>query len=375
MNILYVITRSEPGGAQTHLLDLLCAFGQRVQVELATGEEGFLVEAAREQDIPVHHIPTLIQPLSPTKDAAAVAALARLLKRVRPDLVHLHSSKAGVVGRLAARVAGVPSVFTAHGWAFTEGVSGTRARVALASERTVTPLGQRVIAVSDYDRLLARRHAVGREDQIVTVHNGIADAPSVGMAPPHPVLRVVMVARFSSQKDHATLLGAVARVPNLHLSLIGDGELLPQARTLAERLGIARRVDFLGTRSDVPQVLAGHHVFTLISHYEGFPISILEAMRAGLPVVASDVGGVREAVVDGVNGCLIPRGDVAALAAALEALADDPEKRTRMGAAGRRRFLNHFTLQGMIDKTWAVYEEVLAQAPRRPLERENLLRS
>lgn len=364
--ILYVITVAEHGGAQTHVYTLLSHMREHAWVGLVTSSEGWLTQEARALGVPVFLVPTLVKPLSPAKDMQALMTLTRLFRDLQPNLVHLHSSKAGLLGRVAARVAKVATVFTAHGWAFTEGVSSHRRRLAVLSERLVARLASRIISVSDYDTALARQFGVGREHQLVTIHNGINDVSRLKVAGEgqnellgNIAMRVLMVARFSLQKDHSTLLQAVAKVPNIQLSLIGDGELLPEAQVLARRLGITNRVEFLGARSDVHRVLAQHDVFALISNYEGFPISILEAMRLGLPVVASDVGGVREAVVNGETGLLVSRGEINALADALIKLSADPISRAQMGQAGRRRFKTLFTLEIMLEKTMQVYEEAM----------------
>lgn len=366
MKLLYVITLAEHGGAQAHVRTLLAQTRNQAETALITSSEGWLTQEAQALGVPVYLVPELVQPLSPMQDFRAVLALRRLLRHLRPDLVHLHSSKAGLVGRVAARWAGVPAVFTAHGWAFTEGVAARRRQFALWSERLAAPLAARIISVSAYDTALASRSRVGKPGKVVTVHNGIPDRP-VWIRPDRGgPCRVVMTARFGAQKDHPALLRAVAQVPHIHLTLIGDGELLPAARALAARLGVQDRVAFLGRRSDVPELLRQADVFALISHYEGFPISILEAMRAGLPVIASDVGGVREAVQDGVNGLLVPRGDTAALVSALQALSSDEALRRAMGAASRERFVGEFSEESMMNAVWGVYLEVLLRAERGP---------
>lgn len=366
MKLLYVITLAEHGGAQAHVRTLLAAARERAEVALATSSEGWLTQEARSMGVPVFLVPELVQPLSPTKDVRAVLTLCRLFRRLGPDVVHLHSSKAGLLGRVAARLAGVQAVFTAHGWAFTEGASANRRRLAIWLERLAAPLAARIIAVSSYDTTLAARCRVGRDGQVLTVHNGIPSLTRRVETTATPLCRVVMTARFAPPKDQCALIRAVVQVPGVHLTLIGDGELLPEAQALAARLGVQDRVTFLGARSDVPELLSQADVFALISHYEGFPISILEAMRAGLPVIASDVGGVREAVQPDVTGLLVPRADGAALVTALHALAADPQRRRAMGAASRERFETHFTQETMLDATWGIYLDVLLrQAPPR----------
>ncbi|GBF06704.1 glycosyl transferase, group 1 family [Deinococcus aerius] len=365
MKLLYVITLAEHGGAQAHVRTLLACMREQAELALATSAEGWLTQQARALGVPVYLVPELVQPLSPGKDIRAVHALHQLLRQLKPDLVHLHSSKAGLLGRIAARLAGIPAVFTAHGWAFTEGASANRRRLAIWSERLAAPLATRIISVSGYDTELAGRCRVGHSGQVVTIHNGIPELAGGRTQPDSPSsCRVVMTARFAPPKDQAALIRAVAQVPEIRLTLIGEGELLPAAQALAAELGIQDRVTFLGARSDVPELLCQADVFALISNYEGFPISILEAMRAGLPVIASDVGGVREAVQPGVNGLLVPRADEAALVSALRTLATDEQRRRAMGAASRERFVEEFTDDAMSNAVWGVYLDALLRPPR-----------
>lgn len=363
--VVYVITRAHRGGAQSHLLDLL-ALRSRAHLTVVAGEDDFLLAEARARGVDTVVLPDLTVPISPWRDLRALIGLWSLIRARRPDLVHLHSSKAGLLGRLAAALCGVPAVFTAHGWAFTEGVSPRRRRLALLLERLVAPLTRRAITVSEYDRQLARREGVLPLARLTIVHNGLwpqAPAPAHDRPAGQP-FTAIMVARFSSQKDQALLIRALAGVPHLQLWLVGDGELLPASQALVRELGLGDRVQFLGDRSDVPELLTRCDVFCLSSHYEGFPISILEAMRAGLPVVASAVGGVSEAVVPEETGLLVAPGDLAGWRAALGRLSADPAWSRRLGEQGQRRFLEHFTASAMLGKIWQVYEEVWAEARR-----------
>jgi glycosyltransferase involved in cell wall biosynthesis len=175
-----------------------------------------------------------------------------------------------------------------------------------------------------------------------------------------------MVARFGEQKDHRTLLRALAGLTDhaWELDLIGDGPLLGATQALAGELGLASRVRFLGQRADVEQLLAGTQAALLVTNWEGFPLSILEAMRAGLPVVASNVAGIAESVRDDESGFLVPQGDVEVLRDRIRRLLVDASLRVRLGRAGRARFEECFTLPTFVRKTLAVYEDVLRE--RRP---------
>jgi glycosyltransferase involved in cell wall biosynthesis len=361
MRILYLITRSEQGGAQSHLASLVEHFGPEVAaVAAGLDEENVLDEVSRTagaEFIPVGH---LVQPLRPVEDARAVLEIAKLMRRVKPDLVHIHSSKAGVVGRVAARLAGVRVVFTAHGWAFAEGASWKRKLVAVPTEFALGRLADHIITVSEADLRLALRFHIADAERMTVVRNGIEDVPYRANPGAGGEVRIVMVARFASQKDHATLLEAVKGLRGRwRVLLVGDGPLRGETQRMATDLGLVDRVDFLGSRRDVPEILASSHIFALATHWEGLPISILEGMRAGLPIVATDVGGVPETIRHGENGFLVPPGDVPSFREALQRLIDDDGLRDGFGLASRARFEAEFTARRMYEQTRTVYESVL----------------
>ena len=366
MKIAYIVTRSDAvGGTTVHIRDLsLAMLRQGHEVTVIVGGEGDVTEEFAKKGIAYRSLRFLSRPINPFRDAQAYAEVRAALKRLRPELVSTHNAKAGVLGRIAAHSLGIPVLFTAHGWIFTEGVPVIEARAYLWAERTVGPLAHRIITVSDFDRQLALKHRVAPADKVVAIHNGMPDIPVTARASPTTTPpRLIMVARFETQKDHSTLFKALANLKHYpwHLDLVGDGPLRPGTQALAEKLGLTERVHFLGTRTDVTTLLAGSQIFLLITNWEGFPRSILEAMRAGLPVVASDVGGSRESVEDGQTGFLIPRGDVKRLQERLEPLLASPELRQKMGTLGRQRYEAEFTFERMFQKTKEIYREVLGR--------------
>lgn len=366
MKVLYLITLAERGGGQVHVADLLHGFHQRFDLALGVGEEGYLTDEARALGIPVHVVPDLVHAIEPARDLRAVGGVLEMIRRHRPSLLHAHTSKAGIVGRVAAKIAGVPSVFTAHTWAFAEGVTRRRRLIGVPSEWAASRMGARVIAVSEANRQAALRYRVVSPDKITVVHNGIPD--SVERADPGRagIPTVIMVARFAAQKDQRLLVEALAALnAPWRLLLVGDGPRRGEVEAVARRLGAGNRVEFLGERTDVSALLAQSSVFALSTNWEGFPLSILEAMRAGLPVVATDVGGNNEAVTHGTTGFLVPHGDREALRGRLDALLRDADLRSRLGAAGRRRFESQFTLEQMLKRTAAVYARAVAPSRRR----------
>lgn len=361
MNILFLITRADTvGGAQVHVRDLACFLQQAGhQVEVITGAPGPYNDVLDEQNIANFPCPTLQKSINPVQDWQTLQFLIAKIRRSQPDLVCTHSSKAGIIGRSACRMTNTPCIFTAHGWAFTEGVPEPQRTIYQRLEQLVAPLASRVICVSERDRLIGIAAGM-KPEKLITIHNGLADIPSQLQASPdaHPV-SIVMVARFDRQKDQATLIEALHHLPEGRLQLIGDGPNLAAVQALIDRLQLGDRVQCLGYRDDVAQQLAQAQIFALISNWEGFPYTIVEAMRAGLPVVASNVGGVEEAVVDGVTGYCVRCGDVSTLQARLAQLINSPHLRRKMGNAGRQKYESEFTFEQMFQKTYRLYQQVV----------------
>jgi glycosyltransferase involved in cell wall biosynthesis len=354
---------SSIGGAQVHVRDLASHFGSQNHVCcVLAGQPGTLAQQLQQKKIHFESIATLDRSIRPWADLRAIREIIRVLRRIQPDIVSLHSSKAGILGRLASRSLGIPCVFTAHGWAFTDGVSQVCRTGYRVVEKMIAPLAKRIITVSDYDRQLALALRVAPVDKIRVIHNGMPDVSSSLRADPtRDPVRIVMTARFQKQKDFDTLFQALSGISTLkwELHLIGDGPLLDSYKTRARAVGIAERTTFWGAQENVEEHLSRAQLFVLCSRWEGFPRSILEAMRAGLPVVASDVGGVSESVQDAKTGYLAPRENAEVLRDRLRLLIESPKLREQMGAEGRKTYERQFTLVSMAEKTMQVYKEAL----------------
>lgn len=401
--VLYVVTLSEWGGAQRYVHDLALRLREEFTVAVACAPGGPLVERLRAAGVPVHEIPALVRSVRPGTDLRALWQLHRLMRQLKPDIVHCNSSKAGILGRLAALLAGVPvRLFTAHGWAFTEGRPYWQRWLLARIEALVAPITTHVICVSDHDRDLALQFCVAGPERLTTIHNGVDPRPfrcaarAAGRLAATPAagrpFTIVMVARLAPPKDPLCLLRAFAMLRaelaagnaregaahaggrSARLVFVGDGLLRPRLEEAAAALGltVSRRsapaadgggsegelaVVFAGERpvEEVADLLAAADVFVLASRWEGLPYSVIEAMMAGLPVVASRVGGLPELVVDGLTGFLVPPGDAEALGRALARLLRDPAERARMGEAARRRALAEFTVDRMVAGTRSVY--------------------
>ena len=360
--ILYLVTRADAvGGASIHTRDMAAHMkSEGWEVLIGVGGSGPVTAAYERAGVPYVSLRHFRRQINPWSDLLAFFELIKLIADFKPDLISAHTSKAGFIGRFAARCKGVPVIYTPHCWSFVDGFP--KARIYLFAERVGAPLATAIVTVSENERQEAIRKNVGHPDKIITIHNGMPDiAPEWHAQPAQHPPRLVMVGRFEEQKDHETLLTAMAQLKDLPwtLDLVGEGPHLTAMQDLAATLQLSDRINFLGYRSDIAQILAASQVFLLITNWEGFPRSILEAMRAGLPVVATDVGGNGESVIDGENGCLVRHKDAAMLSQKLRPLLAQSELRLRMGRRSRDLYEKQFTFRAMADRTMALYRQVL----------------
>lgn len=367
MRVAFIITRCDDiGGAQIHVRDLSTALrNEGYDAVVLAGTDGVLADELRSRGIPFYQVSHLARDVGPLQDARCFSELRQTLRSIQPDIVSTHSTKAGFIGRITGRWLGIPTLFTAHGWGFTEGRPPLQAFGFWVVERTTAAWAARIITVCESDREAALRAHLAPRDRLVTIHNAMPDVvPSLHAQPGGTPPRLVMVARLSNWKDQPTLLRALSGLTDLDwkLHLIGDGPLRGQLEALTRELGLTSRVKFLGFRRDIPEQLSKAQVFVLLSKWEGFPRSILEAMRAGLPVVATDVGGVRESVVDGETGYVVGRGAVEQVRERLRSLISNCDLRVAMGEAGRARYEQNFTFERLVERTTSVYESVLRRS-------------
>jgi glycosyltransferase involved in cell wall biosynthesis len=347
--LLIAITLAETGGAQTYVAQLLPALTERYDVVVAAHGPGPLQAAAAAAGARFVPLRQVRRPIGP-RDVAGLWELVRLFRRERPDIVHLNSSKLGALGRIAAAIARVPvRVFTVHGWSFAPH-TGVSAGAYRALERTLAPLAW-TICVSEGDRA----RAPWLNGRAVVIPNAVDVAALPRSHGNGHVPTVLSVGRLVLPKSFWVLREALERLePGSFRALVaGEG---PQRSYLTGLPGL----EVLGERDDVPQLLAGADVFVLSTLSEGMPISVLEAMAAGVPVVASAVGGIPEVVVDGETGLLVPPRDPDALAEALRTLLADPELRRRLGEAGRRRAQELFDVPRFRRDHLALYDRLSA---------------
>jgi glycosyltransferase involved in cell wall biosynthesis len=294
------------------------------------------------------------------RDMGAFWAIFRLCRRERFDIVHTHSTKPGVVGRLAARLAGVPRVVhTVHGVAFHPYETKGKQRLYRAIERFCSRFAHRIVLVSAYYRYYFYRE----RQKTCVIANGISVEPVTEPCPDSDgTIRLLFVGRLTEAKDPLTLLQTMALLvgqyerQEFRLTVVGDGELESLCRDFVEHNGLSEYITFAGWQLNTSSTYRKHHIFCLSSIFEAFGLALAEAARAGLPVVATRVGGIPEVVEEGVTGFLVPPRDPDALAERILALADDPALARRMGQAGRARVEALFTAERMAERYKQVYK-------------------
>jgi glycosyltransferase involved in cell wall biosynthesis len=343
----------------------------------APGPHVAALEASGIQHVPV---PSLTRSMSPMNDLRAFRDVHRALRRLRPDIVHTHNPKPGVLGRLAGRAAGVPVVVnTVHGlYALPEDRLAKRA-VVYGLERLAAGCSDAELLQNPEDLAVLRRLGVPharlsllgngidlRRFDPASVAAGSRDRIRASVGVDDATVVVGLVGRLVWEKGYAAVFEAAAAMSdeNCRFVVVGPdepdkaGAVSAEERAEAERNGVV----FLGRRDDMVDVYSAFDVYVLASHREGYPRSAMEASAMGLPVVASNIRGCRQVVADGVTGRLFEAGDAKGLAAALRPLVRDDERRRRLGDAARRRALEHFDDRDVIDTTLRTYEWLLSAA-------------
>lgn len=368
------------GGAQRAVLHLsrgldTCRFEQLV----ITGDGGLLLsELSAIPTIKHMVVPEMTRHIGPRgawDDTRSVKKICELLRLFKPDIVHTHTPKAGIVGRWSARLARIPRiVHTYHGFGFSPQHPLWQRAFYVGLERLTSRITSQFVAVSDPNRVLGQSYGIFRRDECALIRSGVDFADfrgtgagkvkkkiELGLAASDKIVGVV--ASFTPAKALHLFLEAAARITKeisgVRFVLVGDGSLRPQLTAQAERLGIGSTVRMLGWRHDVPELLGTFDVFLLTSLWEGLPRSLVEAFISGVPAVASHVDGIGEVVQEGRNGFLVPPGNAEAMAAAVIRLLKDEPLRQTMGEQARSS-VSDFSVEKMLKDYSDLYENISA---------------
>jgi glycosyltransferase involved in cell wall biosynthesis len=383
VKVIRVIARLNIGGPAIHVVNLTAGLDpERFESLLVTGTEsrgeGSMLDLARARGVAPVIIPGMVgEATLNRRDLKVLMALYRLFRRERPHIVHTHTAKAGVLGRVAARLAGVPVVVhTFHGHVLHGYYSPLMSWLLRRAERGLGLLSDRLVTVSEQvKRDLVRYHVAGA-DRITVIPLGLDLEPFLASAGHRGKLRhelglrdreplIGIVGRIFPIKNHRLFLETAARVAaqldGARFLVVGDGILRQAMEDYARALGIADRVVFTGWRRDLPSIYPDLDVLVVSSNNEGTPVSAIEAMAAGCPVVATRVGGLPDLIADGQTGRLVPPRDPAALAASILRLLGDREMARRLGEAAQATVARRFTVERLCRDVEDLYVTLLAR--------------
>ncbi len=385
IEVLHIITRMEEGGAPRVLLDLLGGLDRnRFCQTLAAGpapEGTDILGEAERLPVEIRRIGRLTRSVSLTADLSALLGLIGLIKGGSFDIIHTHTSKAGFLGRLAARLAGSRRViYSPHGDVFSGYFSGWETAVYRRAEQLAACWCERIVTLSDAGAGEYLDRGIGKKRQFVTIPNGVeADAlaatadrrgvrAELGIGADDFV--IACVGRLVPIKGYDVVAAAAPMIIEMagdtrkvRFLVAGEGPERGALESLTERLGVKDRFSFLGFRDDVPRLLSGADLLAMPSRNEGLGMSILEAMALLLPVVASHVGGIPEAVTDNVTGVLVKPGDPDDLARACVDLIRNPGRAREMGRAGGRSVRERFSVGQYVQKTARLYLDLMGETP------------
>lgn len=371
--LLRVITRLNVGGPARQALLLTRSLADDFPTLLAAGVPTSAEGELTDPEVSVHRVP-LVRPIQPIVDAAAVRAVRRLIIGHRARLVHTHMAKAGAVGRMAARsLTDRPrTVHTFHGHVLEGYFRPGTERVFIELERRLARCTDVLVAVSPEirDALLDLR--IGRSSQFCVIPLGLDLEPYLAVDRPTGIFRaslglgqdvplVGVIGRLVPIKNHVMLLRALEELEEVHLAIVGDGELRQALEEQVRAAGLANRVHFTGWRLDLATVLGDLDVVALTSLNEGTPVALIEALAAQCAVVATDVGGVRSVIVDRRTGLLVSAGDHGTLARALKELIHAPALRLALGIAGRKHVHTRFGQQRLISDVRDLYNDLVVR--------------
>lgn len=380
IRVLQVITRLIPGGAVEVVLNLCSGLKERgFEVELAGAPDPRTAETVRKVGIPFHPIPEFRREVSPLYDLWALLKLYELIKKGGYQIVHTHTSKAGILGRLAARLAHVPViVHTPHGSIFRPTFFGLPKRWFFAlTERLAARWADKIITLCQSEVRDYLSHGIAPREKYVVIPNGIdlgrfrqsrrvnIAEEKQGLGLPKDSFVIGMIARLDPEKGHFEALEAFQKVhkeiPDAFLLIVGEGELKEAIQQKIASMGIGDRVVMTGYRADIPEITHILDVSLTPSLWDCSPRSVLEAMVCGIPVIATNVGGIPEMVSDGETGLLVPVGDAEAMARCILRLRKDVGLGKKLTSQASRRGQKLFDLPRTIERIVQLYLRLLTE--------------
>ena len=359
--ILYIVTKSDLGGIQRYLLEIAKELPENIIPYYIMGSEGYLSEKLRKlkiKDEQIFFVPMTNNIFDILQHIKSNIKTLSIIRKLKPDKIHCNATTGSIVGAVCGFLTGVPTIYTVHGWPFTDGISKNKQKFYKILEFLICAVFKKIICVSEYDRQIGIKTLPMYKDKMIAIHNGISDIPEEYIKTEFSgnELKIVMISRFCPQKDPYTLIFAVHELVkegyNIKLDLYGYGQELDKVLNCIKNQN-DENIKYKGEISDVTPILKDYDVYALISNWEGLPIGIIEAMRAGLPILVSDVGGNSECVKD--NGYLVKRQDIMDCRKQIKAFWDNRENISIIGQNSRKFYEEEFMVKKMNNKNIEIY--------------------
>lgn len=365
-NILYILTKSDLGGVSKYLLEIVKNLPKDIKPYFIMSSTGYFSEELEKIGYKdnIYYVPMTNSITNILLHIKSNLQTLGIIKKIKPDLIHCNSTTGGIIGRICGFLTKTPVIFTAHGWAYTDGISKSKQRFYKCLESILGLLTKKIICVSEYDKQIASEVMPFFKKKLITIHNGISDIDEIYKKKDFSTqeLKIVMISRFCPQKDPYTLINAVNELNkeglNIKLDLYGYGEELQQVLNLIQSCACSN-IQYKGEISDVTPILKDYDIYSLITNWEGLPIGIIEALRANLPVIVSNVGGCSELVIDGKNGFLVNRKDKIQLKEKIKFLYTNKEILPILGVNSRILYEVNYRVNLMTQTNISIYKEML----------------
>lgn len=376
--ILYIITQSEFGGAQRYVFDLASSLKDEFNVFVAFGEQGEngdLAKKLKDLNIDFFVIPNLERTISLKNDLKAFWQIRRLIKKIKPDILHLNSSKVSILGSLAAIFTRTKVIYTAHGWVFNEPIGKKRKKFYKRAEKLTAKFKDKIICVSKFDYQTAVKEKIFSENKLITIHNGIDKIDFFNKETARQRLQeyiqsskffidendflIGSIGHLYKNKGYEYLINALKLIVDKNLSvklmIIGEGEERQELENWIGQLNLQKNVILLGNIDNAAKLLPIFNVYVCSSVKEGLSYTLIEAMQAGVPIIATKVGGNSELITDTQNGLLVNSQNSEQIARAILQVMNDTESARKLGEKAREKANKEFDLESMVKKTREIY--------------------
>ena len=359
--ILYIVTKSDLGGIQRYLLEITKELPENVIPYFIMGSEGYLSEELRKMGInneQIYFVPMTNNILDIFQHIKSNITSLGIINKIKPNTIHCNATTGSIVGAVCGLLTRIRTIYTVHGWPFTDGIPKNKQKFYKILEFLICAVFKKIICVSEYDRQIGIKTLPMYKNKMITIHNGISDISEEYRKNEFSKdeLKIVMISRFCPQKDPYTLIFAVHELVkegyDIKLDLYGYGQELDKVLNCIRNQNDIN-IKYKGEISDVTPILKNYDVYALISNWEGLPIGIIEAMRAGLPILVSDVGGNRECIRD--NGYLVKRQNIMDCRKQIKAIWDNRNVLCTLSQNSRNLYKEGFEVKQMVAKTIMEY--------------------